>query len=66
LYTEDLEIKLVKQMPIKIYAISQSTYMKGEKPAPVHFESGFIKLLPKEPEPGLVSIEANFAHPFGV
>mmetsp|Transcript_10951 Transcript_10951/g.9683 ORF Transcript_10951/g.9683 Transcript_10951/m.9683 type:complete len:170 (+) Transcript_10951:23-532(+) len=63
-YKETLEIKLVKTAPVNIYMITSSTFKNDDSNMALHFETGFIKLLPGDE--GSNKVEASFTHPFSV
>ena len=56
----------MKTAPALVIRISQSTF-KADNDMPMHFEVGFIKILPKPGKTeGTKMVEASFVHPFGM
>ncbi|CAI2381186.1 unnamed protein product [Moneuplotes crassus] len=63
-YKETLEIKLIKTAPVNIYMITSSTYKEADPSFSMHFETGFIKLLPATEEGN--KVEMSLTHPFSI
>ena len=64
-YYEETTFNHFKSGPVNVIALQSLTW-EFETRAPLHGESGFIKVLPKKEGDDFHTVESNYAHPFSL